>query len=235
MGGKLSTGIGALDRQLSGGLDPGDVLAIVAPPATQSQTLLYQLMDQRPTLYVTSQRPEASVERDIEKRGGVEFPYQVASVGEDVSMDSEVVRELTGSRTFTANTAMKEDPLDDLYDLTEAVKESTNVIVDPTTPFERGESRGAYNEVLSKLSVKMQRTDGLAVLYCHNLNKVPPFRDTTLSLADVVWQVNIESTGKKDVEHKLRVPKNRGGPILTEELSLDIGTRDVHIDDSRTI
>lgn len=235
MGEKLSTGIRALDRRLDGGLDAGDVLSVVAPPATQSQTLLYQLMNERPTLYVTSMRPESAVERDIQKRDGVAYPYQVVSVGSNVSMDGELLRELTGSRTYTGNTALKDDPLDELYDLIEAVDRPSNVIVDPTNPFERGDSRDAYNEVLSKLCVKMQELDGLGVLHNPTTDTVPPFRDMTLTVVDVVWQLNVVSTSKDNIEYKLRVPKNRGGEVITEDLSLDLGPQNVLVDDSRAI
>jgi archaellum biogenesis ATPase FlaH len=235
MVGKLQTGISALDRRLGGGLEPGDLLALVAPPAGQSQTLLYQLMNERPTVYVSTLRPESSVQRDLDKRGGVDPPYRIETTGSDLTMEGELIRELTGSRTYTGNSAVKDDPLDDLYDLIESIDGSVNVIVDPANPLERGDSRQAYNETLSFLSLRLEETDSIGILLCHASDPQPPFRDLTLIVADVVWELDIVSTAKDNIEYKLRVPKNRGGDVITEDLSLDIRRRSVTVDDSRAI
>lgn len=235
MDGALSTGIVALDRRLDGGLYPGDIVAMVAPPAAQSQTLLYQLMNQRPTLYVSTLRPEGAVQRDFDKRGGIDASYQIESTGNKLTMEGKLIHELTGSRTYTGNSAVKEDPLDDLYDLFETISGSINVIVDPMNPLERGDSRAAYNETLSFLSAKLAETDSLGVLLCYTSDSTPSFRDLTLIVADVVWELDVVSVSKNDVEYQLRVPKNRGGTVVTEDLSLDIQNRTVTVDDSRTI
>lgn len=235
MDGELSTGIMALDRRLNGGLYPGDVLVVVAPPAAQSHTLLYQLMSERPTLYVSTLRPEESVQRDFDKHGSLDATYRIETTGSKLTMEGELIHELTGSRTYTGNSAVKDDPLDDLYDLVETIDGSINVIVDPMNPLERGNSRDAYNETLSFLGAKLAETDSLGVLLCHTSDSPPPFRDLTLIVADVVWELDIITVSKDDVEYQLRVPKNRGGKVITENLSLDIRNRTVTIDDSRTI
>lgn len=235
MVGELSTGIKSLDRRLDGGLDPGDILALVAPPATQSQALLYQLMGERPSLYVSTLRPKSSVQRDFDKRGGIEAPYRIETTGDKLTMEGELIRELTGSRAYTGNSAVKDDPLDDLYELIETIDEPINVIIDPMSPLERGDSRQAYSETLSFLSLKLEETESLGVLLCHTSDPQPPFRDLTLIVADVIWELDLVSTAKENIEYQLRVPKNRGGDIITEDLSLDIQRRDVRIDDSRAI
>jgi len=235
MDGKLSTGIRALDRRLDGGLEVGDILALVAPPATQSQTMLYQLMDERPTLYVSTLRPEESVEKDLRKRGGIGAPYRIETTGTKLTMEGELIRELTGSRAYTGNSAVKENQIDDLYDIIETIDEPINVIVDPMDPLERGESREAYNETLSYLSLRLEETGGVGILLCHESNPQPPFRDLTLILADIVWELDLVSTTKDNIEYQLRVPKNRAGSVITEDLSLDIGSHNVTIDDSRSI
>ncbi|MFW6017449.1 MAG: RAD55 family ATPase [Halapricum sp.] len=235
MVGSISTGIAALDRRLGGGLDPGDILALVTPPATQSQTLLYQLMNERPTLYISTLRPQSSVQRDLDKRGGVDAPYRIETTGSRLTMEGELIRELTGSRAYTGNSAVRDNPLDDLYDLIETIDGSVNVIIDPMSPLERGDSREAYNETLSFLSLTLEDTNSLGVLLCHTGDPQPPFRDLTLIVADVVWELDIVSKSKGDIEYQLRVPKNRGGDIITEDLSLEIQGPNVAIDDSRTI
>lgn len=235
MGGNKPTGIPTVDRRLNGGLHSGDILSIVAPPATQSQTLMYQLMKQRPTVYVTTLRSASSIERDMEMRGSRDLTYQVEAIGSTISMDNELLRDLTGSRAYKTNSAVKEDPLDDLYDILESIDETCNVIVDPTNPLERGNDRDAYVEVLKKLSVSMQENDGIGVLHCSTLEEAPPFREETLMVSDVVWEFDVVETTKSDVEYQMRVPKNRGGNVVLEVLSLEIGKNQVTVDDSRAI
>lgn len=235
MGGKLQTGIPTVDRRLSGGLHPGDVLSIVAPPATQSQTLMYQFMTQRPTVYVTTLRSEDAIEREIEKRGSRNVTYHVASIASEVSMDNELLRDLTGSRAYKTNSAVKEDPLDDLYDVLESIDETCNVIIDPTNPLERGEDRDAYVEVLRKLSVTMQDVDGVGILHCSSHDADPPFREETLMISDVVWEFDVVETAKSNVEYQMRIPKNRGGTVVLDVLTLEMGKRRVTVDDSRMI
>lgn len=235
MAGELSTGVKALDRRLDGGLDPGDILAIVVPPATQIQTLLYQLMNERPTVYVSSLRPESSVKRDLEKFGGVDAPYRIETTGNKVTMEGDMIKELTGSRAYTGNTAVKDDPLDDLYDIVDTIDESVNVIVDPVDPFERGDSGAAYNDTLSYLSLRLEETGSLGVLVCHASERQTPFRDLSLIVADVVWELEMITTQSDDIEYRLRVPKNRGGEAIWEDLSLEIKDQTVSIDDTRSI
>ena len=234
MGGKLSTGVPALDRRLDGGLHSGDVLAVVAPPATQSQALLYQLMQERPTVYITTLRSGDSIERDIEAVGG-ETVCHVKEIGNGASMEHELVAELTGSRTYSANTAVKNNPLDELYEIIEQIDQAANVIVDPANKIERSDEREAYAEVLKKLSAKMQETGGVGVFHCVTMDDPPPLRSETLMFADVVWELDIVSTTKDRVEYQLRIPKNRAGKAILEVLSLEIGRQNVYVDDSRAI
>lgn len=232
---KHSTGIQSLDRHLDGGLAPGDTLAIISSPATQSQTLLYELMRERPTIYVTALRPTSLIKNDIETHVDTEFPYRIESIGNNTSIDSDAVQELTGSRTFTGNSALKNSPVDELYDIIESISEPKNIFIDPTNPLERGENREAYVELLNKLSIKMEETGGIGVLNCHTSEPVPPFRDETLMIVDTVWELDMVSTSKDNVEYKLLIPKNRSGEVITEELSLEFNRKSVTIDDSRSI
>lgn len=230
----MSTGVPALDRRLDGGLHPGDVLAVVAPPATQSQTLLYQLMQERPTVYITTLRSGESIERDIDAVGG-ETVCHVKEIGNGASMEHELVAELTGSRTYSANTAVKNDPLDELYEIIEQIDREANVIIDPTNKLERQGDREAYVEVLKKLSAKMQETGGVGIFHCVTMDDPPALRNQTLMFADVVWELDIVSKTKDEVEYQLRIPKNRAGKAILEVLSLEMGHQNVHVDDSRTI
>jgi hypothetical protein len=63
--GRQSTGIETLEWRLSGGLEPGSVLAILASPETQSEALLHQLLHERPRCYVTALRRPAAIEAAV--------------------------------------------------------------------------------------------------------------------------------------------------------------------------
>lgn len=234
-GDKLSTGVEPLDRHLNGGLARGDTLAIMSSPATQTQTLLYELMRERPTVYVTTLRPDASIERDIAAHIETEYAYQIESVSNNVTIDSDAVQELTGSRTFTGNSALKDSQIDELYDILEGISGPINIFIDPTNPLERDGDRNAYVELLNKLSVTMQETGSLGVLNCRSSENTPPFRDETLMIADTVWQLNTVSTSNENIEYRLLIPKNRSGEVMTEELSLEFNQKRVTIDESRNI
>jgi len=235
MGGKLSTGVPTLDRRLGGGLNPGDILAVVAPPATQSQSLIYQFMKKRPTVYVTTVRSSSSIERDIDALGGSNEEWYVEEVSQGRSMEHEMVAELTGSRTYSGNSAVKDSPLDRVYEVIERVDGQVNVIIDPTNRLERTDERKSYAEVLKKFSAKMQDTGGVGICHCMAMDDPPALRSETLMFADVVWELDLVSTTKDKVEYQLRVPKNRTGEVILEVLSLEIGRRTVCVDDSRTI
>lgn len=232
---KLSTGVAGIDRRLEGGLHPGDVVAIVSPPATQSHTLLYQFMRERPTVYITTLRSKSSIERDFEMVESQDITCRIEEIESGVSMDSEFIRELTGSRTYSVNSVTDETTLDKIYGIFDSITEPRNVIIDPMNVIERGDQREFYTEMLKKLKTTTDETGGIGILHCTTLNDPPPFREETLMIADVVWELDVVSTRTDSVEFQLRVPKNRVGEAVLEEISLQIDRREIYVDDSRGI
>lgn len=69
MGTRLSTAIGPLDDALSGGLPAGSLVAVQAPPESQSRALLRAGRERRPTYYITTVLSERAVEEMFEQRG----------------------------------------------------------------------------------------------------------------------------------------------------------------------
>lgn len=235
MGTKLSTGISALDRRLDGGLKPGDIVALVAPPATQSHTLIHQMMQQRPTVYVTTLRSESSIQRDFWDITNGQFECKVVELGSETSGESKMLEELTGSRTYSPNSLTASNPLDDIYETLDDIDQQVNLVIDPINMLERGDDREAYANALKKLNTTMEATGSIGVLHCLTLNDPPAFREESLIVADVVWELDVVSTTKSDVEFQLRIPKNRGGEALLEEMTLQIRRDGVYVDDSRGI
>lgn len=204
---RLRTGIDVLDRKLSGGIPAGSVVALVAPPASQSELLLQELTVPRETLYLTTERSVEAV-RDA-------FDRTNAPTG------SPEIRRLDG-----------ETPVDAANRLVEALVEGATLIVDPVDPLEFQEL-ARYRRFLNGLQTAMINTGGLAVLHCLDGHAPPPGRDSTIYMADVVFSLDTRISGES-VENRLAVPKFRGGRALEETIKLELTER-VLIDTSRDI
>ncbi len=204
---RLPTGIDVLDQRLGGGIPPGSIVALSAPPASQAELLLYEFTAPRETLYLTLDRTELSV-ADSLRRTAVE----------------------TG--TPTVQYVADDDRIDHAIELLGDLPERSTVVVDPHSVIER-EGRSAFFEFMTQLRLHVIDTDSLAVLHCLDGENVPPLRDSTEHLADVVFELTTDAAGAT-VENRLAVPKFRGGRALTETLKLRL-TDSVAVDTSRDI
>jgi len=204
---RLRTGIDALDRQLDGGLPGGSLVAYCAPPASQSELLLYELTAARDTLYMTTERTEDAVSDSFE---GARCP--------------------TGDPTvrYVAGDA----PLENARRLFRSLAGETNLIIDTVDPLERVDEN-RYRNFLNELRNHMFNTGGVAVMHCLASEHEPPLRVTTQHMADVVLEITMEYNGA-DVDTRLAVPKFRGGVALNETIKLELGDR-VRVDTSRDI
>ena len=203
----LETGIEVLDRKLEGGLPAGSIVSFTAAPASQSELLLYELTAARGTLYLTTARSDQAVRDAIDSA--------TTKVG------SPTVRDISGS-----------EPLDQANRLIRALPEGANLIIDPVDVLERRE-RARYRNFLNELQTHMVNTGSIAVLHCLDGDSPPDNRDTTLHMADVVFELTTQVRGT-DLENRLTVPKFRGGSALTETIKLELAD-EVAIDTSRDI
>ena len=204
---RLRTGIDALDRQLDGGLPGGSLVAYCAPPASQSELLLYELTAARDSLYMTTERTEDAVEDAFER---ARCPTGDPSV------------------RYVAGDA----PLENARRLFRSLAGETNLIIDPVDPLERVDEN-RYRNFLNELRNHMFNTGGVAVMHCLASDHEPGLRVTTQHMADVVLEITMEYNGA-DVDTRLAVPKFRGGVALNETIKLELGDR-VRVDTSRDI
>jgi KaiC/GvpD/RAD55 family RecA-like ATPase len=204
---RLRTGIGALDRELEGGVPAGSIVALAAPPASQAELFLYELTGARGTLYLTLDRTSDTVKETIDAA--------------PTATGDPTVRDVTGDA-----------PLDNAGKLVAALPESSNLIIDPVDVLERQEP-ARYRNFLNELQNHIYNTGGLAVLHCLAGRSVPALRDTTEHMADVVFQLETEIKGDR-VENRLAVPKFRGGRALSDVIKLDLAET-IEIDTSRDI
>lgn len=231
MNGKISTGMEPIDRQLSGGIRPGNLLAISAGPMTQSEALLYQLIGTRPTLYLTTLREVEAVESGLPD--SVTDNVYVQSVSQEQSMDSEFLREVTGSGSYNTTFASSNSIVDSVYEIVSNIDRDINVIVDPMNPLEETGNDEVYREVLNEIKSTMLETDGLGVLHCVTMDRPPALRDVTLMVSDMVWKLEL-TPSKDELEYKLTIPKNRDGVPVLEKTTLKFES-EVWVDETRRI
>jgi KaiC/GvpD/RAD55 family RecA-like ATPase len=228
---KISTGMGPVDRQLSGGIRPGSLLAITAGPNTQSESLLHQLIGTRPTLYLTTLRRVEAVESGLPD--SVTDNVYVQSVSQEQSMDSEFLREVTGSGSYNPTFSSADSIVDSVYEIVSNIDRDINVIVDPMNPLEETGNSEVYREVLNEIKSTMLETGSLGVLHCITMDGPPVLRDITLTISDMVWELELTAS-KDELEYKMTIPKNRGGTPVLEKTTIKFDS-DVWVDETRRI
>ena len=204
---RLPTGIGVLDQRLDGGIPPGSIVALCAPPASQADLLLYEFMGPRETLYLTLDRTELGVSDSLRRT-----PIDTGDPSVQYVAD--------------------ESRVDHAIELLEELPERSTLIVDPHSVIER-EEPDRFLEFMTQLRFHVINTGSLAVLHCLDGHTVPTLRDTTEHVADVLFRLTTNTVGAT-VENRLAVPKFRGGRALTDTLKLRL-TDSVEVDTSRDI
>ncbi|WP_435066461.1 RAD55 family ATPase [Haloplanus sp. C73] len=206
MADRLPTGISVLDRQLDGGIPPGSILLLTADPASQSESLLYEIAAARGTLYVTTVRSEQAVRDAVDRYRG------------DIGR-------------LTVRDAGDYPPIDNATRLVKDLPESSNLLVDVVDPLEAADP-ARYRAFLNELQTHLVNTGSIAVL--HAMHRDPPEnRSLTEHMADVVFDLKTDTEGSQIV-NRLAVPKFRGGGALEETIKLKL-TDGVTIDTSRDI
>lgn len=204
--GPLSIGIDALDRELDGGVPAGSVIVYSAPPASQSELLIYELTATRPTLYLSTDRTEDAV--------ADAFARANCPTG-----DPDI--------RYVSNEA----PLENAWRMSRELGEGQNLVIDPCDALERAD-RSRYQNFLNELHNHVQNTGSLAILHCMT-GTDSELRPVTEHMADVIFDLNQEIKGT-DMETRLAVPKFRGGFALSETIKLELSDR-VRVDTSRDI
>ncbi|MEF8830287.1 MAG: hypothetical protein V5A23_01960 [Halobacteriales archaeon] len=196
---RLTTGIEFLDRPLNGGIPPGTLLAIVAPPATQVELLVERLLRPHPSLYVSTLRQASEVEQSFVERG----------------IEGVVIRRTTPS-------ALVDDP----DEVLEGVPAGGVVAFDSTTLLD-DVSAETYVALLDRVKSRLEESGSVGVLYASD-EGASRTRELTLSRADMVWELH-RLFNKRTVELFLTISKFRGGPArpepirirLTDEVKID--------------
>lgn len=195
-GERIPTGIGPVDESFDGGLPPGSIVALSAEPASQSELLLYELTTSRGTLYLSTERSEATLRAEIEA--------STAAAG------NPTIRRLD------------DDPLTAAAELLADLPAGANLVIDPMNGLERAD-RSAYLDFLESLKRAVRGTAGIVVLHCLSGPSRPSNRSATEHAADAVFELR---TTVEDgaVRTHLAVTKFRNdrAPAETITIPLDL-------------
>lgn len=205
--GVISTGIDTLDRKLDGGFPAGTLIAITAPPESQSELLLTEFIDGRDVCYLATERRPGAVRWMLDRREVDQSEIEIVSLDEDAPL------------------AAVEHHLDTLDD-------GTIVVLDPVWLLER-QPLADYRALLNQLSEYVVAAETIAFLHCLTASHTAPERDLTLYLADAILEFGTDTGGDR-IESTLCIPKYRGGGSFDEVIKLDL-TGDVDVDVSRKI
>ena len=190
---RLTTGIVELDRAMGGGVPPGRLVVLVTEPGVQGELIVDSLLAQRDTLFVTTDRPEWEVTRDIEPGVG---PGQV------------VIRDHTPDSLLSG--------VDSLLD---ELEPSSNFVLDSVNELELV-PRQRYRRFLSDVKRRLFDTGSVGFLTGVTVGH-DSARDLTLRRADVVWRLETRTTDH-GIQNRLYVPKFRGGAAMTGAVELEL-------------
>lgn len=197
------TGLDALDERLGGGLSAGSIVALTAPPDSQSERLLYQFAAANGARYLSTFRPADEIEAVIDEQ----FPAA------DIPVERVIDEDLL------------EDPGGQFGGL-----DGHAVVIDTATELERA-GREQYRRTLDVLKRRLRATGSAALLHCLDVEPSPMRRGLTLGRADVVWRLRFTGLPER-VDPRLLVTKLRGGTAPRESLPLRFEER-VRVADGR--
>jgi KaiC/GvpD/RAD55 family RecA-like ATPase len=194
----LATGVTHIDEALCGGVSPGSLVALAAPPRAQSEPLLYSMAAENPTRYLSTLRPEGEVRESIDAT----LPGTDAAETVDVQgVDGDEV-------------------LADPESFLEGLDAHGLLVIDPTTELEQGD-RERYRAFLDTCKRALRMTDSVGLLHCHENTPSVLRRDMTLARADIVWDLRIECV-EGALSTRLAITKFRGGsPFGPVDLRFD--------------
>ncbi len=202
----VSTGNMYLDRELGGGLPVGTVTALVSSPACQCNPLFYELMGEGKWLYVSTYRSEKVIRRELE--GVLMADVRIEHVGTD-------------------------RPVRNTHTVLEDIDESRNVLIDTLNPLETVDRERRYVRLLNALKEYLYDSGSVALVHTTTHGDSPPQREVTLTVADVVLELDTV-VDESSVENHLLVSKFRGKDPVDEIIKLDLGQQ-LGVDTSRNI
>jgi hypothetical protein len=211
----LSTGMENLDFAIEHeGIRTGSLVALLADPNSPGDIVAANMVANRPAYYYTLGRSEEHVERNIKN-----IP--------NVSLD-----------TTHISTVDSDNPVETLRGVLENTElpRAATVIIDPVNVIESLDF-DAFKQLVHELQAKIEKKDGVGILYGINPEAESENRWFTMAACDTVFEVIHEQRGES-VEDYLTVQKLYPGQELvnndTRKFQLD-RSLDIDITTSRNI
>lgn len=204
---RYSTGLTFLDRELDGGVEVGGLVALVAPPTSQSEVIVRQLMSVNRTCFVSTTRPEDEVRDWLTGHGVADVDWTVTTV-DPAELRSDVE---AATADLTPESLLVVDPIDLVEDA-------------PTAE---------YLAFLDDLKARLRETDSVGVVHCFSEEPPSKQRQFTLHRADQVWEVQVMVLSR-EIKTRLLITKSRHGRALTDPIHIVLTDR-VQVDTSRRI
>lgn len=187
---RLSTGLTVLDRNLRGGVPVGSLVALVAPPESQSELLLDAAAAAGPSLYLTASRTPEEVTESLPP----------SSDGDTTALRYDAAELEAG-----------------VDDLLSDLPEEGYAVFDAAEPFEQLEPQ-THQSMLDDVSAALRVNDAVGLVQCLGTHQ-DAARRRTLRRADQVWTLDLVR-GSLSIENRLYVTKARGDAALTEPVKL---------------
>lgn len=204
----FSTGSPLLDKQLGGGIPAGDIVALTAPPNSQTETIFMEFASAEPLIYFST------IVQDIEELRGRVKPSNTSA--EDLTVE------------YLDSSSFIDDPEGHINNLpSESV-----IVIDPVDLLETG-SREEYLTALNLLKSRLIESESVAILHCLVDESSSELRSLTLKRADNVWSLR-QSVNKGKIETTLYIPKSRVGSTMTDGISIELDDG-LQVDTSRNI
>lgn len=204
---RFKTSVMMVDRRLGGGIESGQMLALVASPTSQSERLVLELAARYPTVYLSTERPVPAVRSTLEAAGS--------------DPDSHSVKRVSA-----------ETPIVDALGYVRQLPDEAVLLVDPVNLLEEADE-AAYREFLHRVQTGLDNTDSIALFHCLAGEQVPPQRDRTTYTADMVVELTT-AVREGQVKTHLTIPKIRNGEAFEEEMKLEFSPS-IAVDRSRDI
>lgn len=113
------------------------------------------------------------------------------------------------------------------------IRTQSNVVIDAVNPLESASSQEEYLEFLRELTATLDATESIGFLHCLEDGRSPEHRGLSLSVAEFVWSLDIETESER-LEFYLEIPKARATMPEDRVLKLELG-EDIRVDTSRDI
>lgn len=202
---RLSTGVAVIDRHMHGGIPRGSLLAVSAPPESQSELLLAAASSVADTHYLTAGRTADAVTASLDRPTRPSFTVEEVSP-ESLATDSDV--------------------------LADAVPDGGYLVVDAFDEIEALDD-DVHRATLRQLSTRLRELESVGILHCAQQESRTAARRRTLQYADVVWRLHLVVT-TLSVDTRLVISKVRRGRPHLEPVKLKL-TDQVLVDTSRDI